>query len=103
MTAVTKVLEAPLRYGIVKCSNGTISEIEEKPNLKFEILAGIYVLNPEVLGLIPKGAYNMTQLIRDLIDSGENINRYLLEDYWLDIGQMGSYKQAQKDVKEGLI
>lgn len=104
MTVVTKILQTPLQYGIVKGEGDLVSGIDEKPNLKFEILAGIYVLSPEVLSLIPgEASYNMPQLIRDLIASGQTVRKYILEDYWLDIGQMESYERAQKDAKEGLI
>lgn len=103
MTVVTKILQTPLQYGIVKGEGDLVSGIDEKPNLKFEILAGIYVLSPEVLSIIPEGLYNMPQLIRDLIASGQTVRRYILDDYWLDIGQMESYERAQKDVKEGII
>ncbi|MBU2637807.1 MAG: NTP transferase domain-containing protein [Nanoarchaeota archaeon] len=103
MTVVTKILQTPLQYGVITAEGDSVSAIEEKPNLKFEILAGIYVLSPEVLNIIPEGMYNMPQLIRDLISCGENVRKYVLEDYWLDVGQMESYEQAQKDVKEGII
>lgn len=103
LTAVTKILETPLQYGVVKSDGTSISEIEEKPNLKFDILAGIYVLSQETLDQIPDGIYNMPQLIRDLIAKGEIVKKYTLENYWLDIGQMDSYEKAQNDVKEGII
>lgn len=103
ITAVTKLLQTPLRYGVVTGEGDTVSGIEEKPNLKFEILAGIYVIDPSVLEAMPDGAYNMPQLMRDIITAGHSVKKYLLEDYWLDIGQIDSYEQAQKDVKEGII
>ena len=103
MTVVTKLLRTPLMYGIVKGQDDIVLNVEEKPNLKFEILAGIYVLNPEVLSMVPEGVYHMPQLIRDLINSGKTVKKYILKDYWLDVGQIDNYEKAQKDVKEGII
>ena len=41
-------------YGVVKIQQHRLVDIEEKPAQKFFVNAGIYVLEPEVLDMIPK-------------------------------------------------
>ncbi len=103
-TLVTKVLQLPLHYGVVEKQADRILHIKEKPLIESEISAGIYYINPEVLDFIsPDKRYDMTDLMKKLISSGKNVLAYVLEDYWLDIGQMSDYEKAQEDFKDGLI
>ena len=58
LTVVTKEIAIPFRFGRVIAERGLSSqEIEEKPNYLQEILAGIYVMQPEILSLIPRSTY----------------------------------------------
>ena len=100
-TLVTKEAYLPVRYGIVESNGNMIKSIEEKPDIKNQINAGIYFLNPEVIDEIPDGFFHMTDLAKKLIKQGKRVMKYQLDDYWLDIGQMQDYEKAQNDVKEG--
>ena len=103
-TLVTKILKTPLNYGVVKSKEVFVVSLEEKPMIKSEINAGIYFLNPSTLTYIPKGKfYNMTELIRKLIEKKQKVLKYVLKDYWLDIGQMEDYEKAQADIKKNYI
>jgi len=102
MTIATKIVELPLRYGVVKTRNNKITNIEEKPIMKAEVMAGIYFLNPEIIKEIPKNEpYLMTTLIKK-ISNNKKLYRYQLNNcYWLDIGQMDDYeKTLNKDYKK---
>jgi len=101
VTVVTKVITLPLRYGVIKHTNGSISDIEEKPSLSAEINAGIYFMNSDVLTLMPDDTpVSMDTLLREMICKGYQISRFLLEAYWLDIGQMGDYERATDFITE---
>jgi NDP-sugar pyrophosphorylase family protein len=103
-TVVSKKLEHPLHYGVVKTENNKVTAIEEKPVIESEINAGIYILSPNTLSLIPENKFfTMTELIKSLITNKNNVLRYQLNDYWLDIGHMSDYKKAQDDIKQGLV
>jgi NDP-sugar pyrophosphorylase family protein len=54
---VTKEIAIPFRFGRVIAEGDFITEIEQKPNYLQEVLAGIYVMQPEILGLIPRSTY----------------------------------------------
>jgi NDP-sugar pyrophosphorylase family protein len=85
-------------YGVVNIDDGRISSIDEKPVHKFFVSAGIYMLSPDVLDFIPQNSfYDMPTLFERLIDAQKNALSFPIRDYWLDIGQMGDYKQANND------
>jgi len=69
--------------------------VEEKPDLEFEILAGIYAMSPSIFRFIPNDRYyGMDDLIKEMLAAGEKIARYRIEDYWIDIGQIDDYSSA---------
>lgn len=68
----------------------------EKPKIKIEIIAGIYIAKPEILNIIPKDTYfGMDNLIKKLINNNIPIVRYFTKDYWLDIGRIEDYNEVQ--------
>ncbi len=91
-------IEVP--YGVIKSeAGGRIESIEEKPQLKFDINAGIYVLNPKLLELIPKRQfYDMPSLFERLIEDNKKATIFRLEDYWVDIGKVEDLKKANDDL-----
>lgn len=101
LTVATKEVQMPLHYGVVESEDGFIvTNIKEKPSIIAEINAGIYFMNPEIIKEIPDGYYNMTDLIQKLLSKKMTIVKYNIKDYWLDIGQMDSYKKAQEDFEK---
>ncbi len=95
LTIVTKIILTPFRFGNVIAENDYVIDIEEKPDLKFEILAGIYICKPDIFKYIPQDTYfGMDHLIKTLLNKKEKISKYLLTDYWIDIGQVEDYSTA---------
>ena len=89
---------------MIRENNQVISAIEEKPEVKHEIVAGVYVLNPEVLQFINDNEFlNMPDLIRLLIKENKRVVKFSLSGYWLDMGVMDNYEQAVQDHSNGLI
>jgi len=71
--------------------------VDEKPELKFEILAGMYLLKPEVFKYIPENEYyGIDSLIKDLLEKNIPIAKYLTKEYWLDMGVVEDYEEAKK-------
>lgn len=101
MTVGTKFIVTPFRFGKIHAKDEYITSIEEKPQLEFEILAGIYVLKPAVFDFIPKDQYfGIDQLIRTLVSNRLPVTKFLINDYWLDIGVAEDYSSACKEVSE---
>ncbi|MBM9501946.1 nucleotidyltransferase family protein [Leptospira sp. 201903071] len=85
-------------YGVVNVEDYQIKSIEEKPIHKFFVNAGIYVLSPEVIELIPKDTFfDMTTLFENLIELNKKTSAYQLKEYWLDIGRMEEFERAQRE------
>ncbi len=98
LTVCTREVEIPLHYGVIQLNEESyILDVKEKPSLKSEINAGIYVLDPKVIEEIPDGFYHMTDLIKDMLKK-EKINGYKINDYWLDVGQLSTYNQAKEEI-----
>jgi len=95
LVVVTKEIRTPFSFGTVVADGDRLLGVTEKPDFHFEVLAGIYILKPAILGVIPKDTYyGIDSLIKDTLARGEPVGRYLMEEYWLDIGQVDDYKQA---------
>lgn len=113
-TIVLTPVENPSAYGLVETdADGKVLRFREKPKPEEldelttnTINAGIYILEPEVLDLIPKGEnysfeYNV---FPDLLNGQKPFYAYILhENYWRDIGNPQSYLQGHHDFLSGKI
>jgi len=85
-------------YGVINASGHRITSIVEKPIQKFFVNAGIYVLNSSILEKIDgEGYLDMPYLLSQEIENHGLVNMFPLHEYWLDIGQMEQFEQAQID------
>jgi NDP-sugar pyrophosphorylase family protein len=99
LTVGTKVITTPFRFGNVHVdSAGQIVGVDEKPEFELEIVAGIYCMKPAIFRHIPENEYfGMDTLIKQMIAANERVARYLIHDYWLDIGQVDDYSKARSE------
>tara|TARA_B100000795_G_scaffold269912_1_gene261090 strand:+ start:6485 stop:7552 length:1068 start_codon:yes stop_codon:yes gene_type:complete len=97
ITMVVKPHEYKISYGVVSHENGRITGLEEKPVKTYHFNAGIYVLSENALKEIPNEYFDMTMLVEKMIDKGKQSSMFVLNDYWLDIGQMHDFKKANED------
>lgn len=101
LTIVTKIITTPFRFGNIASQGDYVTGIEEKPDLKFEVLSGIYILKPSVFEFIPDNSfYGIDNLIINLLDRNIPVTKYLLQEYWLDIGVVEDYQKAREIYKE---
>lgn len=97
ITLVASVKEYIIPYGTCELNeDGHLSHINEKPKYDFLVNTGLYVLNPDVLKIIPPNKfYHITDLIEDLKNSGKKVGVFPVdEDVWIDIGQWAEYKKV---------
>lgn len=86
----------PVPFGCVETQDGRVLRFEEKPTLEKSVNAGIYVLNPEVVGRVPKRAYPITALFEECLDKGEPVGAYEIQEDWIDVGQRDQLREAQQ-------
>ncbi len=97
LTIITKVITTPFRFGNISSDGVFVTGVEEKPDLKFEILAGMYIMKPEIFTLIPHNEYyGIDTLIKNLLDKQHPITKIITKDYWLDIGVVEDYEKARE-------
>ena len=87
----------PFAFGNIFFEEDRVTGIQEKPDIVMYILAGIYVMRPEILDLFPENEYfGMDSLIKNMLDKQQPICKYDLKEYWLDIGRLNDYEKAQE-------
>lgn len=103
-------VEDPSPFGcVVHDADDRISAFVEKPpkgdEPTDEINAGTYLLEPEILDLIP-GGRNVSierETFPLAIASGRALYAYTTTDYWLDLGRPEQYLAAHRDVLSGAM
>jgi dTDP-glucose pyrophosphorylase len=101
ITLVASAKEYIIPYGTCELnSDGHLSHINEKPKYEFLINTGLYVLNPDVLELIPRNKfYHITYLIEDAKNKGKKVGVYPIDDdAWVDVGQWAEYQKVVKQL-----
>jgi dTDP-glucose pyrophosphorylase len=99
-TMCVREYEHQIPYGVVDIEDEAVVSIKEKPLLNFYVSAGIYMLSPSTLHYIPDDTfYDMPTLYEKLIEEKKNVNSFVLDEYWLDIGQVEEYERANSEFK----
>jgi mannose-1-phosphate guanylyltransferase/phosphomannomutase len=100
----------PLAFGIVMTdSEGKITRFLEKPSwgevFSDTINTGIYILEPDVLDLIPyqKDFDFSKDLFPLMLQKGLPLYGYTATGYWQDVGNLDQYQQAQADAITGKV
>ncbi len=88
-------------YGVVEVEHSRVSRLQEKPSLTNFINAGIYVLEPATLRRLTAGERcDMTTLLQQVMDDGEEVVAFPIREYWLDIGRLDDFAKANGDYDE---
>jgi dTDP-glucose pyrophosphorylase len=98
MTVGIRQLETTVPFGVVESEGVDIVRIVEKPTMSHFISAGVYLLEPDVVALIPAGKpYDMPDLINRLAAEGKKVVGFPIREYWLDIGRLEDYESAKQE------
>ena len=89
-------------FGVAACDDeggGLITRLEEKPRWVGLANAGIYVIEPRLLELIPDDvAYPITDLIRACLERGERVWGWELAGDWHDVGRPAELARARGEL-----
>ena len=100
LVAATKQFSIP--YGVCELNGeGSLKNINEKPEYNFLVNTGLYVLNPQILELIPDtGIFHITHLMDKVQKNGGSVGVYpVSEGSWIDVGQWAEYRNALKIIE----
>lgn len=100
----------PLQYGIVMTDDeGHITRFLEKPSwgqvFSDTINTGIYILEPEVLDMIPyQEDFDFSKdLFPAMLEKKMPLFGYIADGYWRDVGNLDEYLVGQNDGLRGVI
>ncbi len=109
-TIVLTRVPDPLAFGVVMTNDdGKITRFLEKPQwgevFSDTINTGIYILEPEVLDLIPyKREFDFSKdLYPHMLKEDLGLYGYIAEGYWRDVGNLTEYQAAHMDVLQGRV
>jgi mannose-1-phosphate guanylyltransferase / phosphomannomutase len=109
-TMILTRVENPLAFGVVITDQeGKITRFLEKPTwgevFSDTVNTGIYILEPEVLDLIPeKAEFDFSKnLFPKMLEEGMPLYGYIAQGYWADIGNLDQYRLAHQDVFAGKV
>ena len=89
-------------YGVLEINDRyRVMRMVEKPLEHRYVSAGIYILNPQTIDLIPPGEYyDMPNLFNLLMQRDHSVGSFPLRDYWVDIGRIEDLERASAEFTE---
>lgn len=101
ITIASRKHELQIPYGVIEVNDHKVVNLKEKPVYHYFINGGLYCLEPETINYIPKEEFfDITSLISILLKENKNIGSFPIREYWMDIGQMNDFQQANLDYYE---
>lgn len=96
MVCAKKNLVIP--YGTVEISEECqILSMKEKPEIDYKVNTGVYLVEPELLTLIPENqCVHFPQLIEYALQASYRVGTYLIDEgQWMDMGQLEELEQMK--------
>lgn len=103
ITLVSAIKSYDIPYGTLETGeNGQLIHLNEKPKVNFQINSGMYILEKEILDLIPSNKFfHITHLIERVIENNGKVGVFPInENSWLDIGTWEEYLENLKIIKK---
>jgi NDP-sugar pyrophosphorylase family protein len=98
MTVCVREHILTIPFGVAEIAGDHLERLTEKPTYRRLVNAGIYVCNPEVIDLVPRGKPStMVDIVQLLLERGSRPAAFPIHEYWVDIGQHGDLAQAGAD------
>ena len=91
-----------LKYGVIDTkNNGKVISWSEKPEYSAKINIGCYVMEPEVLRLIPKNKpYGMDSVIRKTLAKKKKVRSVISKKGFIDIGDKETYEKTNEEYRK---
>lgn len=90
--------EVKIPYGVLEMEHGELKNFKEKPNFDIIINTGVYVLEPEIMSLIPEGKFIDMNVLIDLVAKKGKVSVYPISEGWFDVGQWDEYAKSLKEL-----
>lgn len=96
VTIVASIKNTSIPYGVLKLDGeGLLESTEEKPEFSHLINTGMYLIEPDLLSLVPENQFaDLPNIILKAKEKGMRIGVYpVSEKSWLDMGQIKEMEQ----------
>lgn len=93
-----------LPYGVIETTKtGKVVAWNEKPEITANVNTGCYVMEPEIMELIPKNVpYGMDDVIRKAMAKNKLVSSVVSKKGFLDIGNKTTYRKANQEYLQKL-
>lgn len=103
ISLIASVINHKIPYGICEVEyGGELKKFSEKPEHSFLASTGMYIIERNVMDLIPNNAhFHITQLIEKYKEIGGKVGVYTIsENSWFDTGEWSEYKKVAKQFNQ---
>lgn len=95
ITVGAKLVEMTLPYGVLSVEGVTVGRIDEKPERRDLVNAGVYVVSPAVVSAVARDqVLDMPELIDQYLASG-SVVAFPIHEAWADLGQPDDLRGAE--------
>jgi dTDP-glucose pyrophosphorylase len=97
-TLAVRPYNVQIPFGVAEIEEQRLVGVREKPTQRFLINAGMYVLSPEAIRMIPKNEeFPITDLFAKCLAEGSPVGAHVVEQEWLDVGRHEELTRARGD------
>ena len=87
-------------FGVIHQDQGAVSSIVEKPEHRYSINTGIYVVKESALARIPDHSFfTMPQLAESYLSEGQKVGAYMIEEFWLGIENVENLETVMQRIQ----
>lgn len=89
----------PIEYGVAEVKNNRVIEFREKPAIEKLYNTAIYVFEPEIFKYIGEKEDFAKDVFPRLLKMKKEINAYIFEGVWYDVGRVSDYEKLNRELK----
>ncbi len=94
-TLCVREYEFTMPFGVVQTNGTELAGFEEKPTYRHLVNAGVYVIDPQLLPLLPPHqATDMPSLLQTAQQAGHRVAVCPIHEYWIDVGRPETLEEA---------
>jgi len=91
------VVEIP--FGVATLRGTRLVAVREKPTERLLVNAGIYVLDPCAVRMVPRrGEFHMPELFDECLRRKQRVGAHVIDDDWIDVGEHQELRRAKGHV-----
>lgn len=96
ITVLSVETKTRIQFGVLEHKNSEVLAINEKPEISFDVAAGVYLLNTQKIKFGPSSArLDMPDLISHQIAVGNRVSNFQHRGHWIDIGRPAELEEAR--------